>query len=218
MPCTNESTRVRIRIDCYEFYNPGQEHTFTSLFNLCSSAHNVCSNKWNSCGFECTCKGFFTRGECSHAYYIAQVTRSFDIERALVSIPRAKFNGRPWQYQPVKYSAHAPKAEITDVQAAQFFVLAVAVRFQNYSDRTLVGTIINARPVGTWSVNTVMMYMASFNNQLGDCPDSCKLIQDEMISAHRFYISYHKEAKKKVNWWHSVKSIFKIVYLIYYMS
>jgi hypothetical protein len=193
-------TRARGRdfaLTLTNFYNPNQEHTFTSLFNLCSSAHYVCPNKRNSCGFECSCKGFFTRGECSHAYRIAQVTRTFDIERALASISRAKINGWPRQYQPVGYSAHAPKAEITVVQAAQFFGLAVAVRFQNYSDRPFVGTIINARPMGTSSANTVMMYMASFNDQLGDCPDSCELTQDEMMSAHRLYISYHKEAKKR---------------------
>jgi hypothetical protein len=41
------------------------------------------------------------------------------------------------------------------------------------------------------------MYMASFQDQLGDCPDSCELSHDEMMTAHRLYISYSAEAKKR---------------------
>ena len=130
-------------------------------------------------------------------------------------------NGRPRQYQPVGYSAHAPITKITDVQAAQLFGLVLAVRFQNYSDRPFVGTIINARPVGTSSANTVMMYMASFNDQLGDCPDSCELTQNEIMSSHRLYISYNKEAKKRgklvvLRKTDFLNCIFNILYVIIY--
>ena len=79
----------------------------------------------------------------------------------------------------------------------KFLGLAVAVRFQNYSDQPFVETIINARPVRTSSVNTVMICMAPFNDQLGDFPDSCVLTQDKMTSVHRLYISYNKVGGKK---------------------
>jgi len=109
----------------------------------------------------------------------------------------------------------------TDVQAAKVFGLVVVVRFLYYSDRPFIGTIINARPVGTSSANIVMMYIASFNDQLGD---SCELTQDKIMSVHRLYISYHKAAKKgklmvflKIDFLNCIKSIFfNLSYVIIY--
>ena len=51
--------------------------------------------------------------------------------------------------------------------------------------------------MGKSSSASVMVYTANFSDQLGDSPDSCELTEAEMMNAHRLYLSYMADVKKR---------------------
>ena len=179
--------------------------TFTIIFELCASCHMVTPNKYSQLGLDCSCKGCYGRMECGHKCAIAHILKKIDVNKLLEEISAPKRNGRPRVYQPVGYAAHVPRnftsateiSTTTDVQAAQFFGLAVAVRFLSHTDRPFCGKITGARPMGKSSSASVMVYTANFSDQLGDSPDSCELTEAEMMNAHRLYLSYMADVKKR---------------------
>ena len=78
--------------------------TFEEAKKLCLSMHMV--HKLASGELRCTCKGFWSKAQCSHVTAVLHLHGKIDLEEEMRLVSRPKATGRPQKYTPVGFQSH----------------------------------------------------------------------------------------------------------------
>jgi hypothetical protein len=138
--CTAERARLFLRSKLLGLIKA--DSTWAQAKDICLLMHFVWLRDDGT--YECDCAAYWKVVECSHVAASQHLDKVIDLEAELQLIQRAKRPGRPRNYMPVDYSAHAqvmPASVTSEVPAANHIGLLIARRIRTNSDKIYIGRV-----------------------------------------------------------------------------